>query len=51
MERTLRDVNKLWDTSLEVGKTVMYYGYIPLILFLGARTVKLDMLFGGQPPM
>ena len=51
MNRTLRDLNKIKDATLSVGKTVIYYGYIPLIVVLGMRTMNKEMLFGGQPPM
>ena len=51
MQRTARDLQKLADGSIHIAKKALYYGYIPLILFLGARTVRLDMLMGQGQPM
>lgn len=50
MDRTARDLKKVADGSMSLAKKALYYGYIPLILILGARTIRMDMLF-GQPPM
>jgi len=51
MDKTRKDLKKLADKSFSVGKTLVYYGYIPLICILGARTIQWDALINNNPPM
>lgn len=49
MEKTIKDIKKLSGSSLKISKKLVYYGFIPLVIILGARTVKLDNLMNQQP--
>ena len=49
MEKTIKDIKKLGGSSLKISKKLVYYGFIPLVIILGARTVKLDNLMNQQP--
>lgn len=50
MEKTWRDLKKLSSTSMTYTKKAVYYGFIPLIVILGLRTVNMEN-FTGQAPM
>lgn len=51
MQRTINDISKFGNKSIHYGKKAIYYGYIPLIIALGLKTVNLGAMFGEQPPM
>lgn len=50
MEKTWRDLKKLSSTSMTITKKAVYYGFIPLVVILGLRTVNIEN-FTGQAPM
>lgn len=50
MEKTWRDLKKLSSTSMTFTKKAVYYGFIPLVVILGLRTVNLEN-FTGQAAM
>ena len=39
MDGVIKDLGKIQSTGTQVFKKLVYYGYIPLILYLGARTI------------
>ena len=45
MDGVMKDLSKIQSTSTLVFKKMVYYGYIPLILYLGGRTIDWSMLF------
>ncbi len=50
MDRTIKDLKKYGASSYKVVKKALYYGFIPLVIILGARTMKLQN-FDIQQPM
>ena len=40
MDKTVKDLKKLTNKSFTVAKTLMYYGYVPLICILGLGTMR-----------
>lgn len=38
MQKTIKDLSKMSNHSIHYAKKALYYGYIPLILFLGLKT-------------
>jgi hypothetical protein len=51
MDKTIKDLQKLSNSSVKVAKKVIYYGFIPLVIILGIRTVKLENFMNQQPQM
>jgi hypothetical protein len=49
MDKTIKDIKKLSNNSLKIGKKLVYYGFIPLVVILGARTVRMDLFMNQQP--
>lgn len=49
MERTVKDLKKLGSASLKTAKKAIYYGFIPLVIILGARTIRLENFMSQQP--
>lgn len=41
MQKTVKDLKKLSTNSIKVAKKAIYYGFIPLVIILGIRTVKI----------
>ena len=50
MDRTIKDLKKYGASSYKVVKKALYYGFIPLVIIVGARTMKLQN-FDIQQPM
>lgn len=49
MEKTMRDLKKYGDISYKYAKKAIYYGFIPLVIVLGARTIRWDAVMAqGQ---
>jgi hypothetical protein len=40
MQRTLKDIQKIGSKGQHVLKFSLYYLYIPVIIYLGAKTVN-----------
>ena len=51
MDKTKKDLKKLSNKAFSAGKTLLYYGYIPLICILGAKTINWDAIMNSNPPM
>lgn len=51
MEKTMKDLSKLGNSSMYYAKKAIYYGYIPLIVYLGLKTTNLSSMFTEPPPM
>jgi hypothetical protein len=51
MDKTVKDLKKVSYGAFGLAKTAMYYGYIPLIIVLGLRTIKWEMLTSQGPPL
>lgn len=49
MERTVKDLKKIGDVSYKATKKAIYFGFIPLVLILGLKTVDWQNLFNQQP--
>ena len=47
MDKTIKDIQKISSKSYSTLKTLVYYGYVPLVLFLGFRTADLSRLTQG----
>ena len=45
MDGVIKDLGKIQSTGTQVFKKLVYYGYIPLILYLGGRTIDWSALF------
>lgn len=39
MDRTIKDLKSMAAKTYDYGKVVVYYGFLPTIIFLGLRTV------------
>lgn len=48
MNRTINDLKKLNNQGQKVFKSFFYYGYIPVILFLGIKTVDWQQFSNPQ---
>lgn len=48
MDGVIKDLGKIQSTGTLVFKKLVYYGYIPLILYLGGRTIDWSVLFPQQ---
>jgi hypothetical protein len=48
MKKTYEDLRRVGSTALNISKKVAYYGYIPLIIILGLRTVNFDAMIMQQ---
>ncbi len=48
MQRTLQDIKKLSNNSQHVMKMFFYYGYIPLIVYFGIKTVDWSQFSNPQ---
>lgn len=42
MDKTVKDLKKLTNKGFTMAKTLMYYGYVPLICVLGLTTMRRD---------
>lgn len=42
-------MKKISNNSIKVAKKAIYYGFIPLVIILGVRTIKFDALMSQQP--
>ena len=49
MEKTVKDLKKLTNSGSKYLKSSIYYAYIPVILFLGFKTMNWDNITGKQP--
>ncbi len=49
MERTVRDLKRLGNSTLRWTKTALYYGFIPAVVLLGLRTIRADQLMNQAP--
>jgi len=45
MDGVIKDLGKIKSTGTLVFKKLVYYGYIPLILYLGGRTIDWSSFF------
>jgi hypothetical protein len=50
MKKTIQDLSKIGSTTVNIAKKIAYYGYIPLIIVLGLRTIDFNAMM-AQPPM
>lgn len=48
MEKTIKDLSKAGTASYGILKKAVYYGFIPMVIILGLRTVKLEAFTGPQ---
>ena len=51
MDKTIKDIKKITNTGSKYLKTAIYYGYLPLILYLGFKTVNFDNFKQQAQPM
>ncbi len=51
MDKTRKDLKKIGDKAFSTTKTLIYYGYIPLICILGAKTINWDAIINSNPGM
>jgi hypothetical protein len=51
MKKTAKDLEKLGEAATRWVKFGLYYMYIPLVLYLGYTTVKLDNFLGAAAPL
>jgi hypothetical protein len=49
MQKTMKGMQKLGRVSYDVSKKAIFYGFIPLLIILGLRTVKLENFISQQP--
>lgn len=45
MDGVIKDLKKIEATGTLVFKKLVYYGYIPLVLYLGCRTIDWSSIF------
>lgn len=48
MDGVVKDLKKIGTQSAQISKKLIYYGYIPLILYLGFKTVDWENLIPKQ---
>lgn len=48
MDGVIKDLKKIESQGMQIFKKVVYYGYIPLILYVGIKTVDWEALFPKQ---
>jgi hypothetical protein len=48
MKATIRDLSKMSSKSVNVVKTFLYYGFIPSIVYMGAKTIQWEQFLGPQ---
>ena len=49
MKKTVRDLQKVGDSSMSWLKTGAYYLYFPAVLILGLKTVKWEQFLNQAP--
>jgi hypothetical protein len=49
MDGVIKDLKKIETQGMHIIKKVIYYGYIPLILYIGFKTTDWQALFPKQP--
>jgi hypothetical protein len=45
MDGVIKDLKKIEEKGMLLAKKLIYYGYIPLILYIGGRTVDWSAIF------
>ena len=51
MQKTVQDIKKLSNQGQKTLKGFLYYAYIPVIVYLGIRTVDWQSFSNPQGPM
>jgi hypothetical protein len=49
MKKTLKDIEKIGNSTVSWIKTGIYYLYLPVVLIVGIKTVNWEQLTGGPP--
>jgi hypothetical protein len=49
MKKTLKDIEKMGNSTVGWIKTGIYYLYLPVVIFAGIKTVSWEQLAGGPP--
>jgi hypothetical protein len=48
MQKTVQDLKKLTSKAINLGKGFLYYAYIPVVVYLGIKTVNWEQFTNPQ---
>jgi hypothetical protein len=51
MKKTIKDLEKMSDSSMKWLKWGLYYVYLPVVVVVGIRTIRWENFSGAAPPM
>lgn len=51
MKKTAKDLEKLGEAATRLVKFGLYYLYIPIVLYVGYTTVKMENFLGTAAPI
>jgi len=49
MKKTAKDLEKLGEAAIKWVKLGLYYIYIPIVLYVGIKTVKMENFMNAAP--
>lgn len=49
MKKTVKDIEKLTEGGIKWLKSGLYYLYLPVVIAVGLKTVRMENFFGPPP--
>jgi hypothetical protein len=49
MKKTIKDLEKLSESSVKWAKTGLYYFFLPVVIVVGLKTVNWENIIGAAP--